>query len=103
MPSSDADAGPAAPPPPLALPTRLDWRGWLALAWVAWFGLLYGRTVVAQRVARLRAAVSRPAPPPAAPPIPARAGAQVDSVTEWGWPAGRPSRSGPGSDGAGGR
>jgi hypothetical protein len=42
---------------------RPDWRGWLALAWVAWFGLLYGRTVVAQRAAKLRAAVARPAPP----------------------------------------
>lgn len=44
------------------LRTRLasaDWRGWLALAWVVWFGLLYGRMVVEQRGGKIRAAVAR--------------------------------------------
>jgi hypothetical protein len=40
-------------------PASADWRGWLSLAWVVWFGLLYGRTVVEQRGGKLRAAVSR--------------------------------------------
>jgi hypothetical protein len=33
---------------------QADWRGWLALAWVVWFGLLYGRMVVQQRGGKLR-------------------------------------------------
>ena len=28
---------------------RFDWRSWLALAWAAWFGLLYMRMVLQQR------------------------------------------------------
>jgi hypothetical protein len=35
-----------------------DWRGWLAVAWVVWFGLLYGKTVIEARGAKIRAAVS---------------------------------------------
>ncbi len=27
----------------------IDWRAWLTLAWVVWFGLLYGRMVIEQR------------------------------------------------------
>ena len=38
-----------------------DWRGWLALAWVVWFGLLYGQMVVAQRGGKVKAML-RPAP-----------------------------------------
>jgi hypothetical protein len=40
--------------------TVTDWRGWLALVWVAWFGLLYGQMVVAQRGGKVRAML-RPA------------------------------------------
>ncbi len=36
----------------------IDWRGWLALTWVVYFGLLYGKTVVESRGGKLRAAVS---------------------------------------------
>ncbi len=35
-----------------------DWRAWLALAWVVWFGLLYGKTVADARGGKLRAAVA---------------------------------------------
>jgi hypothetical protein len=35
-----------------------DWRGWFALGWVVWFGLLYGKMVVEQRGGKVRAAVS---------------------------------------------
>ncbi len=38
---------------------RIDWRGWIALAWVVWFGSLYGRTVIETRGGKLRAAVAR--------------------------------------------
>ena len=37
---------PARPP--------FDWRGWLILAWVLWFGLLYGKMIVEARGPRLR-------------------------------------------------
>ena len=36
-----------------------DWKAWLALVWVAWFGLLYARTVVERRGPTLRAVVAR--------------------------------------------
>ncbi len=26
-----------------------DWKGWIVLAWVVWFGLSYGKMVLAQR------------------------------------------------------
>ena len=32
----------------------VDWRGWLILAWVLWFGLLYGKMIVERRGHRLR-------------------------------------------------
>ena len=35
-----------------------DWRAWLALGWVVYFGLLYGNTVVEARGGKLRAAVA---------------------------------------------
>ena len=31
-----------------------DWRGWIVLAWVLWFGLLYGKMVVESRGHRVR-------------------------------------------------
>ena len=34
-----------------------DWRGWIALAWVVWFGLLYGRMVLEQRGGKIRSVV----------------------------------------------
>lgn len=49
----------------LARLSSADWRGWLALTWVAWFGLLYGRMVVEQRGGKLRSAVSSLAARPA--------------------------------------
>ena len=39
-----------------AIPPRFDWRGWLALAWVAWFGLLYGAMLLERRAPGLKAA-----------------------------------------------
>lgn len=36
----------------------IDWRGWLALAWVVWFGTLYGKTVIESRGGKIRDAVS---------------------------------------------
>ena len=35
---------------PVPAPSRrpIDWRGWIVLAWVIWFGLLYGKMVVEQ-------------------------------------------------------
>ncbi len=47
MPRSDFELG----------PRTIDWRGWLALAWVAWFGLLYGKMVFERRGDKLRAVV----------------------------------------------
>jgi len=45
----------------------VDWRAWLALAWAAWFGLLYGAMLLERRapwaqslVHRSRAADSHP-------------------------------------------
>jgi hypothetical protein len=32
----------------------VDWRGWVILAWVLWFGLLYGKMIVETRGHRLR-------------------------------------------------
>lgn len=32
----------------------VDWRGWLALAWVIVFGLLYARTVIESRGVQIR-------------------------------------------------
>ncbi len=44
---------PTPPDPPFArggkgrhLQARWDWRGWLALAWVLWFGWLYSLMVL---------------------------------------------------------
>ena len=37
---------------------RIDWRGWIALAWVVCFGVLYSRTVIETRGGKLRAAVA---------------------------------------------
>lgn len=47
-----SDPGARARPP-------LDWRGWLALAWVLVFGLLYARATVEHRGGKVRAALSR--------------------------------------------
>jgi hypothetical protein len=42
---------------PRSDPSRpIDWRGWLALAWVVWFGVLYGKMVVERRGPTVRAA-----------------------------------------------
>ena len=38
---------------------RPDWRGWIILAWVAWFGLLYGKMVVEQRGVKLQRWIAR--------------------------------------------
>ncbi len=39
--------------------TRIDWRGWLALAWAAWFGLLYAKMVLDERAPGLARAIGR--------------------------------------------
>jgi hypothetical protein len=36
----------------------IDWRGWIILAWVVWFSLLYGKMVVEQRGGMLRRAIA---------------------------------------------
>ncbi len=55
---------PRSEPPP-----SIDWRGWIALVWVAWFGVLYGKMVVESRGGKLRAAVSSITSPPDAAKI----------------------------------
>jgi hypothetical protein len=42
-------------------PTRhpIDWRAWVSLAWVLWFGFLYAKMVVEQRGQRLPTAFVR--------------------------------------------
>jgi hypothetical protein len=47
MSRSDAD-------PKTADRRPVDWRGWIILAWVVWFGLLYGKMVVEQRGGKLK-------------------------------------------------
>ncbi len=37
----------------------IDWRGWIALAWAAWFGLLYARMVLDERAPAVLPAVGR--------------------------------------------
>ncbi len=37
---------------------RVDWRGWLALAWAAWFGMLYIRMVLDERAPGLARAIA---------------------------------------------
>jgi hypothetical protein len=39
-------------------PSSFDWRGWIALAWVVWFGLGYGKMVVEQRWDKLSSLVA---------------------------------------------
>jgi len=39
-----------------------DWRAWIALVWVLWFGLLYGKMVVESRGQKLSALVARVSP-----------------------------------------
>ena len=36
---------------------RFDWRGWLALAWVVYFGILYGKMVIERRGDKIRDAI----------------------------------------------
>jgi hypothetical protein len=42
---------------------RIDWRGWLALAWAVWFGVLYARMVLEERAPRVLRAIERAAEP----------------------------------------
>lgn len=37
---------------------KVDWRGWLTLAWVGWFGFQYGQMVVERRADKLQAAAA---------------------------------------------
>ena len=32
----------------------IDWRGWIALAWASWFGLLYAAMILRERAPGLR-------------------------------------------------
>lgn len=41
------------------LSRSIDWRGWLALAWAIWFGLLYAQMVIDRRGGTLRAWLCR--------------------------------------------
>ncbi len=36
-----------------------DWKGWVVLAWVLWFGLCYGKMVIAQRSDKISSLVAR--------------------------------------------
>lgn len=47
---------------PRSEPTGVDWRAWIALAWVVVFGVLYTRTVVEQRGPKIRAALGLSTP-----------------------------------------
>lgn len=42
--------------PPSETRPPIDWRAWLNLAWVVWFGILYGKMVVEQRGPKIREA-----------------------------------------------
>lgn len=58
---------------PLLRRGPVDWRGWIVVAWVLWFGLLYGKMVVEQRAHRFRELVrSGPGSDPVVPLISAR-------------------------------
>ena len=35
----------------------VDWRAWVVVVWVAWFGVRYGLNMVESRGAKIRAAV----------------------------------------------
>ncbi len=37
----------------------IDWRGWLILAWVLWFGVLYSKMVVERRGSKFREIMSK--------------------------------------------
>ena len=41
--------------------SEVDWRGWLALAWAAWFGVLYARMVLDARAPGVLLAIDRAA------------------------------------------
>jgi hypothetical protein len=52
--------GPHPAPPSIAHRVRpIDWRGWIALTWASWFGLLYARMILAARAPGLLAALRR--------------------------------------------
>lgn len=36
----------------------IDWKGWIVLAWVLWFGLSYGKMVLAERSEKIAHLVS---------------------------------------------
>ncbi len=38
---------------------RCDWKGWVVLTWVLWFGLSYGKMVIAQRSDKISSLVAR--------------------------------------------
>ena len=38
---------------------RCDWKGWVVLSWVLWFGLSYGKMVIAQRSDKISSLVAR--------------------------------------------
>jgi hypothetical protein len=40
-------------------PGKPDWRSWLALAWAAWFGVLYARMVLEERAPGVLLAIER--------------------------------------------
>jgi hypothetical protein len=45
--------------PPAVTRRRPDWRGWIILAWVVWWGLLYGTMVVEKRGGKVRGWIVR--------------------------------------------
>jgi len=44
--------------PPERERKKIDWRGWITLAWVLWFGWLYTLMVLQQRGSGLRKAIA---------------------------------------------
>ncbi len=36
-----------------------DWKGWIVLAWVLWFGMSYGKMVLTQRSDKISSLVAR--------------------------------------------
>lgn len=39
--------------------TRIDWRAWILLAWIAWFGSQYAAMMVREKLPRVHAWVAR--------------------------------------------
>lgn len=41
---------------------KIDWKGWLIVAWVLWFGTLYAQMVVRQRGGKFQQVIGSKTP-----------------------------------------